>query len=483
MALNLDLNEMLGWAKAHYGFGFKRPGTPEGARAEEHLVGLFNDFKIPEVVVEDVPFHGWFHESAYLVTYGIDSPSQSFTCEPIVYTAFTKHDGVTATIVDAGAGSKEDFERVDLKGRIALVTYAHGRLPYDIMYEVGHHVHDPGDTMRGKDQIMSWISEEEQRVYEAAERAGAVGFIGVYPLDITPYLCFEGGDAFSGATGSIPGVGLKKTEGERLRKAVSMGDVSATLILSGAMKESVTRNIFGIIPGESERVIQVTSHHDSMWLGATEDASGVAVLLALAKAYAERYSKKKPKVTLLFMLEAGECLFVIGSRDYIKRHKDDLIKNTICDLHIEHLAMEMVEDEGKNGAAGGLIPTGEIMPRALFVTDAGPLVEIVKGAVIKNDLRRTAMIPNDTPFGVPTDATAYNRAGIPVVSFISPPPYWNGIEDTWDKLAVGELIPTARAFSDIIDALLETDPDDIRKPGPPADGYLAYGERAKYKGD
>ncbi len=476
MTFDFNLDEMLGWARDHYSFGLKRPGTKEGMRAEEYLFGLFRGFGLAEVAIEDVPFFGWFGERAHITTHGAAAGSKSFHCEPIVYTAFTAPSGITAPIVDVGRGAKEDFERVDLKGKIALVTYAHGRLPYDIMYEIGHYVHDPEGSMAGKDQVMSWIAEEEQRVYEAVVDSGAAGFVGVYPLDITPYLCFEGGDAFTGAVGSIPGVGLKRSEGELLKKLVSGGEVSATIVLTGEMKRSVTRNIVGIIPGESERVIQVTSHHDSMWLGATEDASGVSVVLALAKAYAERYRNKRPKKTLVFLLEAAECLFVIGSRGYISRHSEDLIKNLVCDLHVEHLALEVVEDD-----SGVLVPTGDIMPRALFVTDAGPLVEIVKGAVVKNDLRRTAMIPTDTPFGVPTDATAYNRSGIPVVSFISPPLYWNGIEDTWDKLAVNELIPTARAFSDIIETLLEADPDKIRKPAPPTDGYITYGSRGKDK--
>jgi Zn-dependent M28 family amino/carboxypeptidase len=474
MTINFDLDEMLGWARDHYGFGVKRPGTKEGTRAEDYLYGLFRGFGFPEVAAEEVPFFGWFGERAHVTVHGKAVGSKSFHCEPIVYTAFTAPSGITATVVDVGAGTKEDFTRVDLKGKIALVTYAHGRLPYDIMFEIGHYVHDPDGSMAGKDQVMSWIAEEEQRVYEAAVHAGAVGFIGVYPLDITPYLCFEGGDAFTGACGPIPGVGLRRSDGELLRELVSGGEVSATIVLTGEMRRSVTRNIVGIIPGESGRVIQVTSHHDTMWLGATEDASGVGVVLALARAYAEKYKDKRPAKTLVFLLEAAECLFVIGSRGYISRHRDDLVKNLVCDLHVEHLALEVDEDE-----RGVLVPTGDIMPRALFVTDAGPLVKIVKKAVVKNDLRRTAMIPTDTPFGVPTDATAYNRSGIPVVSFISPPLYWNGIEDTWDKLAVDQLVPTARAFSDIIEALLETDPDAIRKPAPPTDGYITYGSRGK----
>jgi peptidase M28-like protein len=469
MTFQFDLDEMLAWARDHYNFGFKRPGTPEGARAEEYLFGLLKGFGIPKVTIEDVPFFGWFHNEAYLTINGSKGESRSFPCEPIVYTAFTKALGIIAPIVDVGAGTAEDFEQVDVSGKIALITYAHGRLPYDVMFEIGYYVHDPDNTMAGKDQVMSWIAEEEQRAYEAAVEAGAVGFVGVYPLNITPYLCFEGGDAFAGTTGSIAGVGLKKSDGAALREMVSKGGDSATLILTGEMKKSVTRNIVGVIPGKSERVIQVTTHHDTMWLGATEDASGVAVVLALTKAYAAKYKNKRPEKTLVFLLEAAECLFVIGSRGYIERHKEDLVKNLICDLHVEHLALEYIEDED---GGDGLVPTGDIMPRALFVTDTGPLVEIVKEAVVANNLRRTAMIPADTPFGVPTDATVYNRSKIPVVSFISPQLYWNGLEDTWEKLAVDEFIPTARTFSDIIEALLKTDPDAIRKPGPPADGYI-----------
>jgi hypothetical protein len=108
----------------------------------------------------------------------------------------------------------------------------------------------------------------------------------------------------------------------------------------------------------------------------------------------------------------------------------------------------------------------------MFVTDAGPLIEIANRAVTEGNLRRTILMPTTTPLGVPTDATAYNRAGLPVISFISPPPYWNALEDTWEKIAVGELIPTVDAFWGMIEAIMAADPDTIRKAGPPGDGYI-----------
>jgi hypothetical protein len=462
MSDDFDLEKMLEWTRNLYSFGIKRPGTEEGACAEEYLLGLLRSFGIPVVRAEEVPFQGWFHDWVFLVTHGRGG-SKSFPAEPIVYTAFTPPAGITAPVVDLGSGSPEEFAGKNIAGKIALVSYSHGYLLYESVNDLGYYLHDPGESLTGGGQIMSWVTEEEQRVYQAAVEAGAIGFIGVFPLEITPYLCFEGGNAFTGRHGPIPGIGMKRSDGEFLRERLAGGAVEATIILTGEMRAAVTRNIVGIVPGRSERVLQVTSHHDSMWLGATEDAAGVAVVLALAKAYA---GKELP-MTLSFVLEAAECLYVLGSRAYIEQHRNDLIKNLIVDLHVEHLALECIVDE-----RGVLIPTGDLQPRALFVTDRGPLIDLVKDAVIEHDLRRTIMLPTDTPLGVPTDASAYNRANLPVVSFISPPLYWNALEDTWDKIAVEAMEPTARAYSAIIEKLMHTDPDLLRKPGPPGDGYI-----------
>jgi hypothetical protein len=461
-----DLDRMLSWARDLYDLGAKRPGSDAGTRAETYLFGAMKGLGIPEVTREPVDFTSWRADPAYLAVGG-GGLSASFSAEPIVYTSFTGPGGLAAPIVDLGAGLPEDFAATDVRGKIALVSYSHGYVEYELLRSVGYHLHDPGDTLAGKGQVMSWVTEEEQRVYQEAVSRGAVGFIGIYPLDITPYLCFEGGNAFTGSLGPIPGVGLRKSDGARLVSLIKTGAAEGTVILTGETKSARMHNIVGIIPGASDRVIQVTSHHDSMWPGATEDAAGVAVVLELAGRAARTYAEKKPPLTLAFVLEAAECLFVLGARGHIARHRDDLITNLVADLHVEHLAKEYVEDKDGNLAA-----TGDIQARALFVTDAGPLIDIARQAVIAHDLRRTLIMPTTTPLGVPTDATAYNRSGLPVISFISPPPYWNGLEDTWDKIATDQLVPVAETFWDMVQRIMATDPDTIRKPGPPTDGYI-----------
>ena len=232
MSHDFDREEMLAWARDLYEFGMKRPGTEAGTRAEDYLVGLLKGFGIPEVSAEEVPFWGWFHERAYIAAHGAGG-SISFSAEPIVYTSFTPPAGIIAPVVDLGKGSPEDFSGRDLNGKIALVTYSHGFIAYDSLNDMAYYIHDPEDSLAGKGQIMTWVTEAERRVYQAAVDAGAVGFIGVFPLNLTPYLCFEGGDAFNGKLGPIPGIGLRKSDGAALKELLARGPLDAHLILNG----------------------------------------------------------------------------------------------------------------------------------------------------------------------------------------------------------------------------------------------------------
>ena len=133
---DFNLQEILGWTRDLYNFGFKRPGTHEGHLAEEYLFGLLKGFGIPDVRAEEVSFLGWFHDRVFIAA-NSSSGSLSIPAEPIVYTGFTPPAGVTGEVVDLGSGTPEEFAGKDLSGKIALITYSHGYLPYD-----GRHRHN-----------------------------------------------------------------------------------------------------------------------------------------------------------------------------------------------------------------------------------------------------------------------------------------------------------------------------------------------------
>ncbi len=104
-------------------------------------------------------------------------------------------------------------------------------------------------------------------------------------------------------------------------------DTVRTLYLSHRVryKRFSSNNIIAVIEGGSEpdSVIMLTAHYDHMgalgdevyYPGANDNASGVAVLLSLARYYAQN----SPKHTLVFVFFTGEEQGLAGSWNYVRR--------------------------------------------------------------------------------------------------------------------------------------------------------------------
>lgn len=83
-----------------------------------------------------------------------------------------------------------------------------------------------------------------------------------------------------------------------------------------------TQNLIGYIPGKSDTCVVFCAHYDhlgmmgtKMFPGANDNASGVAMVLNLAKHYNKRWTK--PDYTLVFLLFSGEEAGLLGSEYYV----------------------------------------------------------------------------------------------------------------------------------------------------------------------
>lgn len=98
------------------------------------------------------------------------------------------------------------------------------------------------------------------------------------------------------------------------------------LILKQEIMKSKSKNIIGIMEGKEypDEVILVGAHYDSEreTIGACDNLSGTAILLELAKVF----SGEEVKRTLNFAFFGAEELGLVGSRDYVERHKEELEK-------------------------------------------------------------------------------------------------------------------------------------------------------------
>lgn len=88
-------------------------------------------------------------------------------------------------------------------------------------------------------------------------------------------------------------------------------------IQNSFVENYITANLIGYIPGKSDSIVMITAHYDHLGMygdvifpGANDNASGVAMVLSLAKYYK---NIKKPKYTIVFALFAAEEAGLLGS--------------------------------------------------------------------------------------------------------------------------------------------------------------------------
>lgn len=138
---------------------------------------------------------------------------------------------------------------------------------------------------------------------------------------------------------------------------------------STKFKRALTRNVIALVEGtsKSDSSITLSAHYDHMgglgdiyYPGANDNASGLAVLLSLARYYAEN----PPAMSLVFCFFAGEEQGLYGSRKYVKNPVFPLKRNIIT------LNLDMI---GSGHDGWGLVAGKD------FVKDAEILQNIVDG--------------------------------------------------------------------------------------------------------
>ncbi|WNC17106.1 M28 family peptidase [Brevibacillus brevis] len=180
----------------------------------------------------------------------------------------------TGEIADCGLGTAADFQSGKARGKIALVR-------------------------RGSTTFA-------EKVRQAAA-AGAVAAIVWNDRD----------DALKGTLGepldmSVPVIMLSKQQGERLREQMKKQAVKATVKVDGGLSiRQTSYNIVATRKPESQgtgQIVLVTAHHDSAVKspGANNGASGVAVLLEVARLLADKPTDTEVRLVSFGAASAGE---------------------------------------------------------------------------------------------------------------------------------------------------------------------------------
>jgi len=431
----------------------RRPGSPEGRLAEDWVLGRFREIGLENVVAEPVPITVWTP-----TRWSLEIDGKPLPCFFTLNTGFTAPAGITAPLVYVGAGRPRDFERVDVSGKIVVAETAFPPLPSGLLMKLlkaRYILSDPRKELKLTDtQYLNFVrknfvggsaSAEEapdREVYWQAQKRGAVGICLI--LKSQPAGTNSHYGPYDGLMKPMPGLWIGKYEGDTLRQAAHRG-VSATLVLEGEQKPGEMRNVWGVLPGMSEETILITSHLDSPFQGAVEDASGIAQVLAQAEAWSKIPKSQRPR-TLVFVAGSGHFYGSEGGHAFARSHKD-LMKRTRILITLEHMGGKEVRENGRTYEE-----TGRLALSVIFTTPDPKVIATVVKALETKPAEMTTAIPA-TLFGpVPTtDAMGYVlESGIPVISWIGCPYYLLDEFDTLDKVELRALHPLSETVGELV---------------------------------
>ncbi len=441
-------DEMLRWIRelweigAQGKYGYRMPGTPAGHQGANYILEKFREFGLKEPFLEPISAPLSLPDK-WRLTIRAGGKEEVIPSHFARYADFTPPKGITAPLVYVGEGSEAEFQAKSaaegLRGKIVVVDVVTHGLPRSQFQPVRLFEYDPQNTFTEKASEY-WPPTNLREAYALARKYGAAGYVGILTFRVN-----DNNQYLHGLySGGVPGLFISPNQGARLKSLLKAGPVEANLLLTGVNQTGTLYHVFGFLPGKSDEIIVVHTHHDG-W--AVNEASGAAVVMALAKYFAQ-FPKEARNRTLLFV--AFDSHF---GRRSAGKFLDSVQPRVVAAIVIEMIAKEFKIVDGK------YVDTGRVSATHFGIPGGNPhLVSFVREAIVKHRLDRSTVTPRTWGEG-----GVYAGRGIPTIEriAINAPQFSN--DDTPDKVMVDKLQPTAAAFVDIIRKIDATPRDLLRE--------------------
>lgn len=132
----------------------------------------------------------------------------------------------------------------------------------------------------------------------------------------------------------IPAGFVNYYDGLEIRDAENTSaSVAANVTIRSVINTGMHYNVVGRIMGfqHPEKFVIISGHYDTvMCNGFCDNGAGTAGVIELAEVIAEAVEKElyEPSYTLLFVAFTGEELWLVGSANYVRQHKNDMANIT-----------------------------------------------------------------------------------------------------------------------------------------------------------
>jgi len=310
---------------------------------------------------------------------------------------------LTAPLVAVGFAGSEELSRVDLSGCVALVE----RNP---LYH-------------------------RSTQYENVARAGAAAMIVVSQAPSNLRQVGSVRRAWE-AFGPIPAIAIGHLDGRELKRALEAGErIVVELSLAVTATSATGANVIGQVRGERREQIVVGAHFDAWFGGATDNAAGVAALIALAE---RRAAGGRLRHTLTFVAWDGEEVALYGGYHFLRHH--------VIVAREPILAVLNFETPSAHGAQA----------YGLTHSNHAPLDAGVRAVGLDELFAMTLpmeLVPELFGGVIPTDIQGLYRHGTPALSTAVDSPYYHTVEDTADKVDLDRLVATVEGFDALITQL------------------------------
>lgn len=436
-ALKADHRKIIGFSLESLGAGDKvwgrRAATPAFMHTLEWTVHEFEAAGLKEATVETfvVPAPTWVPRSWQVQIVGDPSfgaGTQSVTLQsafPQPGGATTPGGGVSAPVIFVGHGTDADLAGRDLKDKVAVV-----------------HVR-PEPSLFGS---------AEQGVAAKLVQKGAVGVINAVegPGNAQYFDArFACGKAPCFMVGGQDGWFLQQVIGKAANAGV-LDKLRVSMSLEAEEKSGLTSaNGIAMIRGRSPKRIIVNAHADGYFQGGDDNASGLAVLVGLARYFA---AQPPPEHTLMFVASGGHHGPGNGPAALVAAHSE-LKDSTLVILNLEHVAYADVV-RGKTRAA-----TNTGMTWELSVTEAAKAVGVTNESPFVVDLWKQA----SRCFGVATyqsagptvsgDLGGYRTLGVPMTQMIQSGTFYHSSGDVYESVPAEGIERAARFHAWLIEQL------------------------------
>jgi len=237
-----------------------------------------------------------------------------------------------------------------------------------------------------------------------------------------------------------PGFNLGYEDGVRLRDLLGTGQsVTVSLdyqseLVSGKSGDSV----LGTLPGNSDENIFILSHIDGYFDAASDNASGMAVMMGLIKHFSAIPQSQRQR-NLIFMSSLGHHSGP-GAR-WLHDEADTALKDTALLINLEHVAIVRTKYWGPK-----LRKTNTISPMRWWVWGSSPMLEIVLDSFQRFNVGVTA----DMEPGASGEMGRVAR-DVPSLQVITSPEIKHTEQDTAEWVPAVGLEQIARAYARIID--------------------------------